>query len=119
MDEMYIREDLVYEKHSGRMIGYSHLGDVNSQLTEFEKDVHCRASSEQGRALAKTIVVIMVRGLFTKLQFPYTQFPCSHLTKDQLYELFWEAVGRIENCGLKVHNLHFYRTERKQIILSL
>ena len=64
MDEMYIREDLVYEKHSRRMIGYSHLGDVNSQLTEFEKDVHCRASSEQGRALAKTIVVIMVRGLF-------------------------------------------------------
>ena len=36
MDEMYIREGLVYEKHSGRMIGYSHLGDVNSQLTEFE-----------------------------------------------------------------------------------
>ena len=101
MDEMYIREDIVYEKHSGRMIGYSNLGEVNNQLTKFEQDIHCTTASEQGRALAKTMVVIMVRGLFTKMQFPYAQFPSSHLTGDQLYDLFWEAVGRIENCGLK------------------
>ncbi|KAL5497202.1 hypothetical protein EMCRGX_G013628 [Ephydatia muelleri] len=48
------------------------------------------------------MLVFMVRGMFTKLQFCYAQFPCSKLTGDQLYDLFWEAVGRIENCGLKV-----------------
>lgn len=27
--------------------------------------------------VAKTMLVLMVRGLFTKLQFVYAQFPCS------------------------------------------
>ena len=52
--------------------------------------------------LAKTIVVFMVRGLFSKLQFPYAQFPCDNLSGDLLYDPFWEAVGRLENCGFKV-----------------
>ena len=95
IDKMYVREGIVYEKHSGWMIGFSNLGAT------------CPNSSKVFTAvlnavLAKTMVVFMVRGLFNKLQFPYAQFPCGQLTGDQLYYLFWEAVGRIENCGLKV-----------------
>ncbi len=45
---------------------------------------------------------ILVRGLFSKLQFPYVQFPCASLTGDQMFEPFWEAVGRLELCGFKV-----------------
>ncbi|KAL5506287.1 hypothetical protein EMCRGX_G007900 [Ephydatia muelleri] len=51
---------------------------------------------------AKTMFVLMIRGLFTKLQFPYAQFLCCALKGDQLYDYFWEAVGRVVNCGLKV-----------------
>ena len=32
MDEMYIKEDLVYEKHSGTLIGFANLGQVSNQL---------------------------------------------------------------------------------------
>ncbi len=48
------------------------------------------------------MLLFMVRGLFSKLQFAYVQFPALDLSGDLLYEPFWEAVGRIEKCGLKV-----------------
>ena len=32
IDEMYIKEDMVYNKHTGRIIGFTDLGDVNNHL---------------------------------------------------------------------------------------
>ena len=29
MDEMYIKEDLVYNKHTGALVGFANLGDTN------------------------------------------------------------------------------------------
>ena len=100
LDEMHIREDIVYSKHSGEMIGFANLGEINEHLLAFE---HSMLSDEPAPlSPAKTMMVFMVRGLFNSLQFPYAQFPCSELTGELLYEPFWEAVSRIENVGLKV-----------------
>ena len=32
MDEMYVKEDLVYNKHSGELVGFANLGETNEQL---------------------------------------------------------------------------------------
>ena len=48
------------------------------------------------------MLVIMVRGLFIRLQFPYAQFACLSVTSDQLFNPFWEAVMRLERCGFMV-----------------
>lgn len=32
LDEMHIREDIVYNKHSGEMIGFTNLGEINNHL---------------------------------------------------------------------------------------
>ena len=100
LDEMHVREGLVYDKHCGELIGFTNLGDVNSRLDAFEQALS--SNSEHQPALAKTVMVFMVRGLFSKLQFAYAQFPCSQVRGDKLYHPFWEAVCRLENCGLKV-----------------
>ena len=99
MDEMYIKEDLVYNKHSGAVVGFANLGDTNTHLLQFESIV---AGGGEARTLAKTMFVLMVRGLFIRLQFPYAQFPCSVLSGDLLYDIVWEAVYRLERVGLKV-----------------
>ena len=99
LDEMHIKQDLVYEKHSGEFIGFANLGSINQELLSFEQSLEQSTKSE---SLAKTMLVIMVRGLFTKLQFPYAQFPCATLTGDLMFEPFWSAVYHIENAGLKV-----------------
>ena len=64
LDEMYLREGLVFQKSSGALIGYTDLGEMNNILNDAERqyknpDVH-------QRPLAKVMLVFMVRGLFTK-----------------------------------------------------
>ena len=100
LDEMHIREDIIYDKHLGEMVGFANLGDVNDHLLAFERSI-CNSETTTPRP-AKTMMVFMVRGLFNSLQFAYAQFPCAELTGELLYDPFWEAVMRIENCGLKV-----------------
>ena len=112
-DEMHIRDDLVYDKHSGKMIGFTNLGEVNNHLSQYEQSLE--GDFAAGPQIAKTVVVFMVRGLFSKLQFPYAQFPCHILAGAQLYDPFWEAVGRLENCGFKV----FCYIAKKKLIYIL
>jgi len=101
-DEMHIREDLVYNKHTGALVGFVELGEVNNQLQQFERSLDRKGEPPSPPPLAKTMFVIMVKGLFTKLQFPYAAFTCNNLTGDKISPLFWEAVYRVERCGLKV-----------------
>ena len=92
MDEMHVREDLVYDKHSGELIGFMNLGDMNNHLIRLQE----ATEEEKIKALAKSLLVIMVRGLFSSLQFPYAQFACLNLTGDLMFDVFWEAVERLE-----------------------
>ena len=108
LDEMHIREDLVYEKNTGTLIGFTNLGEVNNHLLAFE---HAMTSEESSPLpLSKTMMTFMVRGLFTSLHFPYAQFPCAKVTGDLLFDPFWEGVFRLERCGFKVcplvYNIH-------------
>lgn len=57
-DEVKIKEDLVYDQHSGEIVGYVKLGDINNQLYELERVIQLKTP-----AVAKCILVIMVRGL--------------------------------------------------------
>lgn len=100
LDEMHIREGLVFEKHTGRMIGFVNLGDVNNHLLDFERTI--KGHADDDRVLAKSMMVMMVRGLFTPLRFAYSQFPCAKITGDLLFQPFWQAVYRLERMGLKV-----------------
>ena len=52
--------------------------------------------------LANSMLVVMVRGLFSKMQFPYAQFPCNKLRGYEPYDIFWEAVEWLERCGFSV-----------------
>ena len=104
LDEMHIRDDLVYNKHTGALLGFCNLGDINTHLTAFERSLSTDRTDE---SLATTMLVIMVRGLFTKLQYPYAQFPARNLTGHELFDPFWEAVFRLERCGLKVVGVTF------------
>lgn len=104
LDEMHIRQDLVFDKHSGALIGFCNLGDINDHLQQFEQSLS--DSDTTTPELAKTMMVFMVHGLFSKLQFPYVQLPCGDISGDLLYDPLWEAVGRLENCGFKVCYTH-------------
>jgi hypothetical protein len=80
-------------------VGFVDLGDLNNHLLKYEKAVMDGEAKEE---VANSMLVVMVRGLFSKLRFPYAQFPCSSICGHHLYDIFWEAVERLERIGLKV-----------------
>ena len=91
----------MFDHCTGKFIGFTNLCNVANKLSEFERSLEGGIEATRPD-LAKSMLVFMVRGLFTKLQFPYAQFPVASVSGDQLYEPFWEAIGRLENCGLMV-----------------
>ena len=100
MDEVHIKEDLVYDKHEGTLVGFVNLGDTNNHLLQFEAAL--QGDSPQQQQLAKSMLVLMVRGLFSKLAFPYAQFACVSMTGDLLMDPVWEAISRLERQGIRV-----------------
>ena len=100
-DEMKIKEDLVFDKHSCELIVFINCGDINSHLDNLEHQCNSEESSSQTRRVASHMLVFMVRGLFTSLEFPYAQFPTSNASGDILYPIVWEAVSNLESSGFK------------------
>ncbi len=72
---------------------------INDHLLKFEQSLEKEDTQEP---LANSMLVLMVRGLFSRLQFPYAQFPCTSISGDQFYDIIWEAVCHLERCGFKV-----------------
>ena len=90
---------------AGSITGFIELGDINSHLLALEKQLN----GDQGEAtVANSMLVLYVRGLFSKLNFPYAQFPCTSVSGDKMYDPFWEAVSRLELCGFKVYIYIYY-----------
>ena len=65
-DEMYIKEGLVYNKHNNTLIGFASLSEVNDHLVAFKQSLK-GSSSKDVAPLAKIMMVLMVRGLFSGL----------------------------------------------------
>ena len=74
----------MFDKHSEEMIEFYSLGDINKCLPQFEQSLleDGDTSKNQSPMLAKRMMVFMVRGLFSKLQFPCAPFPCACLRKN-------------------------------------
>ena len=98
-DEVKIKEDLVYNKYTGELIGFTNLGEVNECLDRFEQA--CLGTSEQPH-LATHMLVFMVCGLVSDLEFPYAQFPSASISGYHLYSLVWSCIRHLEAINLKV-----------------
>lgn len=68
-DEVKVKEDLVYDKNTGELVGYVDLDSVGNQILEIEKLTNNTSSK-----LAKFMLVLMVRGVTTSLKFPFAAF---------------------------------------------
>ena len=66
-DEVKIKEDLVYDKHSGDIIGFVNFGETNDLLLAFEQ-THLNPSPQP--QLATHMLVFMVCGILSDLEFP-------------------------------------------------
>ena len=70
---MKIQEDLVYDRTGSNLFGFVHLDEVNNDLQTLEKQLNNSTSNTTN--IAAHVLTVMVRGIFTKLEFPYANFP--------------------------------------------
>ena len=97
LDEMHVRENLVFDKHTGELIGFIDLGEINSHLLALERSL--TESDSPDPPLANSMMTFM---LFSHLESPYAHFPSHNITGDLLYDPFLEAIYSLERCGFKV-----------------
>ena len=84
---------MIWDEHSGELIGYVDLGDPDINFATLEKSDH----------LASHALLFMVRGITTKLKHTVEYFATSDVTAAQLFPLFWRAVSILEmTCNLAV-----------------
>ena len=85
-DEMKVMANLVLDKTTGELIGFTDLGDPDLNFGVLEKvDM-----------IATHALAFLVRGVCTDLKFGLAHFATTGITAAQLMPLFWEAVC---TCG--------------------
>lgn len=96
-DELYIREDLVFDKHSSKVIGFVNLGAIDRQLSALEVD-----RLQSPCPVATRILTLMVRGIFSEINFPLANFPTAGIRSTILHDIMWEAVEHLERSDFIV-----------------
>ena len=98
IDEMKVKEGLVFNKYKGNIVGFTNAGNINDELECIERELQ---GKQDKPAIAKHILVVMVRGLLFKLNFPLAHFATVDTTGEQLFPIVWEGVRIVESIGLK------------------
>ncbi len=92
-DEMKVQGNLIWDKHSGELIGYTSLGDPYTDYATLEKVDE----------IASHALLFMVRGISSPLKHTIGYFSTTGVTGVQLFPIFWRAVSMLEiTCGLAV-----------------
>ena len=68
---MHIKEGLVFDKHSGELIDFTSLGEMNDHIANLEK----AGGTQTLEPLAKSMLVLMVGDYRLDLSFRMHNFP--------------------------------------------
>lgn len=99
-DEMKIRSGLVFSSKTGRLIGFTELGQLNEELQGFEESVS--KNKKESREMATHVLSVMARGLLKHFTYPICYFATVTADADQLFNILWEGVRVLEAIGIKV-----------------
>ena len=109
-DEMKIQNDLVWDKHTGELIGFVDLGDTDLNFATFQKV----------DTLASHILVFYVRSVMNPLSYAFATFATVGIKSFQLFPLFWRAVAILERtCKLKVIAVFIICTYQRKMRMGM
>ena len=92
MDEMKIQENLVWDKHSGELVGYVDLGDIDLNYATLSKVTQ----------VATHVLVFLVRSIVNPFKFSLANFATDGISAPQMFPLLWKAISICEKSFLKV-----------------
>ena len=92
LDEMKIQEDLVWDKHTGELIGFDDLGDTTINY----------ATLSNVQELATYVLVFLIKSIVNPISYSFATFGTTGATSFHIFPLFWEAVNYMERINLKI-----------------
>ena len=101
IDEMKVREGLVYNSSSGELWGYIDT-DESDHLLDGLTNGLSSADSTSTPPLASHALCFMLRGLKSSNQAVVATFGTHCMTAEKLYNRFWEVVSRLEFVSFRV-----------------
>ena len=75
MDAIKVQEILVWDRHSGKLIGYADIGDVNTKYAILRKSYE----------IATHMLAFPLRSIFNPFKFSLEKFTTSAVTGPQLF----------------------------------
>ena len=95
-DEMKIKSGLVFSKTTGKVIGFTEVGEVDEELSEFERKIN----DGKTKQFATHVLCFMARALFKRFNYPIGYFADKGFDSDQFYPVVWEATMVMGNVGM-------------------
>ena len=104
MDEMKIKQGLVFSKSTKEIIGFTNLSTVNHELSILTEETDSSTeSSLASYQIAKQMLVFMIRPIFKpSLSFLVALYPSSNRSGEELYPVVMEVVEALELWALPV-----------------
>ena len=99
MDEMTIRENIVFDTKSGNLIGFVNLSQTEEEIERLDQD-----QDSYTPQAAKKVLVYMAKGLVSKKAAKQVVgiFGVTNANAMQIYDRTWSVIEHLELAGLKV-----------------
>lgn len=98
LDEMKVKEDLIYSKKTGDLVGYTKIKDPYDKI----ECINLELFDQKEKPIATHTLVFMIRGATTRLKAAIAHFPTNTITGDELHFLVWRAIALLELKGFKI-----------------
>ena len=95
IDEMNIKDGLVYNRQTGMLTGYVDSMDADSLFNSIDTERNLGKPATHA-------MCFMVGGLQSSVQTVVATFATSAITAEELYIRFWDVVASCELVGIKV-----------------
>ena len=100
-DEVKIKEGLVYDTQTGKLIGFVEGDDIENEIDNIFSD----GTESEEPPLATHVITFMMRSIFDRLDAIVAYYPCTGFAAHQLYFSVHEVIMVLELAGYHVRAL--------------
>ncbi|KAK3932931.1 S-methyl-5'-thioadenosine phosphorylase [Frankliniella fusca] len=100
-DEMHISQNLIFQKHTGKMIGYTSLDTLDSEVKVFEEYLE-NPDKEVEPRIASKVLVYMIKGVSNGIKEVVATFAVASPSVCQMYDWTWKIIRSLESSGVWV-----------------
>ncbi|XP_052126892.1 uncharacterized protein LOC127750159 isoform X2 [Frankliniella occidentalis] len=100
-DEMHISQNLVFQKSSGKLVGFTTLDQLDREVKILEQLIdNCDKDCEE--TIASKIMVYMVKGVSSGIKKVIATYGVGNMSAIQMKRWTWQVIGALERSGIAI-----------------